>query len=190
MRSEVNGRTAAVLKGTAAAAACKYFSKQCTAYLCRSHATFSTVLPELWGMRSTPSLESLPAPLWPWVVTTYRVLSMGQIELNCNPGGTCPVSLGCRIHWLLLCRGIWSPSPLKDCLRYDTKHSDGEAPVLLELWGMRSTPSLESLPAPLWPWVVTPYRVLSMGQIELNCKILNRIVWNGTVFEIAPVYLY
>ena len=32
--------------------------------------------------------------------------------------------------------------------------------------GMRSTPSLPSPPGPLWPWVVAPERVLSMGQIE------------------------
>ena len=32
---------------------------------------------------------------------------------------------------------------------------------------MRSTPLLPSLPGPLWPGVVTPDRILSMGQIEL-----------------------
>ena len=32
---------------------------------------------------------------------------------------------------------------------YGTKQSDGEAPVMIELWGMRSTPSLPSLPRPL-----------------------------------------
>ena len=37
------------------------------------------------------------------------------------------------------------------------------------LWGMRSPLSLLSLPGPLWPGVVAPDRVLSMGQIELNC---------------------
>ena len=60
---------------------------------------------------------------------------------------------------------------------------------MLELWGMQSTPSLPSFPGPLWPGVVAPDRVLSMGQIELtpgfkslmflhlNCVfILNRIV--------------
>ena len=36
---------------------------------------------------------------------------------------------------------------------------------MLELWGMRSTLSL--LPGSLWPGVVAPDRVLSMGQIEL-----------------------
>ena len=31
-----------------------------------------------------------------------------------------------------------------ECPGYDTKQSDGEVPVMLELWGMRSTPSLTS----------------------------------------------
>ena len=39
---------------------------------------------------------------------------------------------------------------------------------MLEFWGMRSTSSLPSLPGPLWPGVVAPDRVISMGQIELN----------------------
>ena len=34
---------------------------------------------------------------------------------------------------------------------------------------MQSTPSLPSFPGPLWLRVVAPDRVLSMGQIELNC---------------------
>ena len=37
---------------------------------------------------------------------------------------------------------------------YDTKKSDGEVPVMLELWVMQSSPSLQSLPGPLWPGVV------------------------------------
>ena len=36
-------------------------------------------------------------------------------------------------------------------------------PAVLELWGMRSTPSLPLLPGPLWPGVVAPDRALSMG---------------------------
>ena len=39
-------------------------------------------MPGLWGMRSTPSLLSLPGPLWPGIVEPDKVLSMGQIELN------------------------------------------------------------------------------------------------------------
>ena len=30
--------------------------------------------------------------------------------------------------------------PLNECPGYDTKQSDGEAPVMLELWAMRNTP--------------------------------------------------
>ena len=50
-----------------------------------------------------------------------------------------------------------------ECPGYDTKQSDGEVPAMLELWGMRRTPSLPSLPGPLWPGVVAPDRALSMG---------------------------
>ena len=39
---------------------------------------------------------------------------------------------------------------------------------MLELWGMRSTPSVPLLQGPLWPGVVQPDRVRSMGQIELD----------------------
>ena len=38
-----------------------------------------------------------------------------------------------------LCRGI--PPPLNECSGY-IKQFDGEAPVMLELWIMQSTPSL------------------------------------------------
>ncbi len=63
------------------------------------------------------------------------------------------------------------------CPGYDTKQSDGEAPVMLELWGMRSNPSLPSIPGSLRLGVVAPDRVLSMGQIELNCVfMLNCVV--------------
>ena len=31
--------------------------------------------------------------------------------------------------------------PHNECPWYDTKQSDGEVPVMLKLWGMRSTPS-------------------------------------------------
>ena len=64
-------------------------------------------------------------------------------------------------------------------LQSDIKQSDGEVPVMLELWGMQNTYSLPSLPGPLWPGEVAPDRVLSMGQIGLNCVLVqNWIVWN------------
>ena len=53
---------------------------------------------------------------------------------------------------------------------------------MLELWGMRNTPSMPSLPGLLWPGVEAPGRILSIGQIELKCVLkLNWIVWNRTV---------
>ena len=48
---------------------------------------------------------------------------------------------------------------------------------------MWSTLLLPSLPDILWPGVLAPDRVLSMGQIELNSLLmLNWIVWNITVY--------
>ena len=58
-------------------------------------------------------------------------------------------------------------SSINKCPRYDIKQSDGEAPVMLELWGINSTPSLPLLPGPLWTWVVAPNMILSISQIEL-----------------------
>ena len=53
------------------------------------------------------------------------------------------------------------------CPAYDIKQSDDDVPAMLELWGMWGTPSLLSLPGPLWPGVVAPDWVLSVGQIEM-----------------------
>ena len=55
-----------------------------------------------------------------------------------------------------------------ECPRYDIKQSDDGALVMMELWGMRSTPSQPSLACPLCPGVVA-----SMGQIELNCVLIQ-----------------
>ena len=44
---------------------------------------------------------------------------------------------------------------------YDTKQYDDDVPVMLELWGMQSTPSLPSLPGSHWPGGV----VLDKGPI-------------------------
>ena len=42
---------------------------------------------------------------------------------------------------------------------------------MLELWGMQSTSLLPLFPGPLWPGVGVPDKVLSMGQIKLNCVL-------------------
>ena len=89
---------------------------------------------------------------------------------NLNPTLYCPVGWGCRIHRLLLCRGVRPPP--HECPGYDTKQSDGEVPAMLELWGMRSTPSLPSLPGPLWPGVVAPDKGPIYG--------LNRTIYHAS----------
>ena len=50
----------------------------------------------------------------------------------------CPVGWGCRIHWLHLHRGLRPPPPThtNKCPGSDTKQSDGEVPLMLELWRM------------------------------------------------------
>ena len=58
-----------------------------------------------------------------------------------------------------------------ECPVLTTKQSDGETPVMLELWGTRSILSLPLLSSPLYPGVVATDRALSMGQIELNCVL-------------------
>ena len=79
-----------------------------------------------------------------------------------------PVNLKCRIHRLHLCKGI--TSLLNECLGYDIKQSDGEALVILELWGMQSTISLPLLQSPFWHRVGAPDKPPIYGLI--------RIVWH------------
>ena len=69
----------------------------------------------------------------------------------------CPVGCDCRINRLHLCRGLRPPN---ECPGYD---ADAGVPVIPWLRRMRSAPSLPSFPGPLWPEVVAPDRVLSMG---------------------------
>ena len=61
------------------------------------------------------------------------------------------------------CTFVEGQDPPNECPGYETKQSDGEVPVILELWRMQRTPSLPSLPGPLWPRMVAPDRALSIG---------------------------
>ena len=91
----------------------------------------------------------------------------------------------CPVGWAVEYTNCFSAeelNPLNKCPGNDTKQSDGEVPVMLELWEMQSTPSLPSLPGPLWPGMVAPDRILSIGQIKLTYVLmLNWIAWNITV---------
>ena len=48
-----------------------------------------------------------------------------------------PIAQSAEVVEYTDCRGV-RPLP-NECPEYDTKQSDGEVPVMLELWGMRST---------------------------------------------------
>ena len=86
--------------------------------------------------------------------------------------------------------------PTNECPANDTKQSDGVVPVMPELWGIRSTSSLPSLPGPLWPGVVAPDKspIYGLNRTKpwfleftgvfwhLNCVfMLNWIVSNRTI---------
>ncbi len=64
------------------------------------------------------------------------------------------------VEYAHLLRGKTFPNKLP---AYDTKQSDDEASVMLELLGMWSTLLLPSFPGSIWPGVGAPDRILSMG---------------------------
>ena len=81
--------------------------------------------------------------------------------------------------------------PNNESPAYDIKQSDAEPPGRLELSEMWSTPLLLSLPGSFWPEMLVPDRVISMGQIELNCILVqNWIAWNRTVWHLNWVQAY
>ena len=85
-----------------------------------------------------------------------------------------PIGKGCRIPTASL---QWRKTPPpREWPGYVTKQLDGQAPLMLELWGMQSNPSLPSLQGLLWSGEVVPDRVLSMGQIMINWILWNRFV--------------
>ena len=72
------------------------------------------------------------------------------------------------------CFSAGDMTPTNEYPRYGTEKSDGDVPVMLELWGMRSPPSLPSLPGPLRFEVVGPgiyglNRTKLCTYAKLNC---------------------
>ena len=57
---------------------------ECAGYNTKQSDGEDLVMLKLWRMRNTLFLPSLPGPLWPRVIASDRVPSMGQIELNCT----------------------------------------------------------------------------------------------------------
>ena len=85
---------------------------------------------------------------------------------------SCPVGLGSRIHWLLLCKGV-RPTPW-----IWQKQSDGEVPVIVRLCGIRNTPSLLSLLGPVWPRVLTPDKDPIYGSNRTKPQFLELIIFS------------
>ena len=56
---------------------------ECPVYDIKKSDSEAPVILELWGMQSILSLPFFLGPLWPGMVASNRVLSMGQIE-QCN----------------------------------------------------------------------------------------------------------
>ena len=98
-----------------------------------------------------------------------------------------PVRLGCRIVWLHLCTRGRTSLPTNKYPGYDTKPSDDE-PSVLEFWEMWNISSLTLLLGPLWPRVVAPVRVPSLGQIKLF-NHLSATKWLMLNFANSPVDL-
>ena len=97
----------------------------------------------------------------------------------------CPVSWACRIHRLHLWRvGDKTPSiSVLDITLNNLCWGSSDAGVL----GIRSTPSLPSLPGPLWPGVVM---VLSMSQIKLiSVLIITWIVWSRSFWHLNCILM-
>ena len=114
---------------------------------------------------------------------TEKIYSFLLKFFICNHFFTDPVDWGC---WYTDCISAEGKHCLNECYGNDTKQSDGEIPVVLELWGIQSIPFLKSPPKPLSAGVVAHDRVLCLGQIQLNRVImLNWIVWNRAVLHLT-----
>ena len=111
-------------------------------------------------------IESTNQPSWKNVSDTPRLQQIAS-----------SVSWGCRIRRQHFCRGV-RPTPMSTL-----DMTQNNQMVRLQFWsfrGMWSTPSLPLLPGSLWPDIVVPLRLLSMGQIELfdhltMCKQMKQI---------------
>ena len=167
-------------------------------------------------MWSTTALLLLPGPLWPmwwyllesevWVKYIKNDLYLIRIldticimlEFLISPVYIDLSVVGWfgRIHRLHLSRG--ENLPPNECPDYGAKQSDGQVPVMLELWGNTEYPFIVIAPRFTLTGVVAPDRVLSIDQIVLNRQtelfeielfwllncvlMLHWIVWNEIAF--------
>ena len=116
----------------------------------------------------------------------------------------CTLWSGCKYyfkHWLFFstllilaqsagaveytdCTSAEVKNPTNERPGYGTKQSDDEVPVMLERWGMQSTPLLPLLPGPIWSGVVEPDKCPMYGLNRTKPCFLH-----NTAFCIETAYL-
>ena len=103
------------------------------------------------------------------ILKNWFISSLKEPQISLDP-----VSWGCRIYRLQRAK-----TPSTSVLDMTLNN-----PIMLELWGMWSTPSLPSFPGPFWSGVVAPNRVLSESNRTLwhlnKWLMANWIAWNKT----------
>ena len=96
-----------------------------------------------------------------------RTRKLVTMHMALHPKDDYPVDWGVAVEYTD-CFSAEGVRPPQWVSWHDSKQSDGEVPMMLKLWGLRSTPSLSSLPGPLWPGMVAPDKGPIYG--------LNRII--------------
>ena len=94
----------------------------------------------LWDKRCYTFYKSISSKVnittWLDLELYYNYFEVHQVSYN----ATGPVDWGGAVECTDCISAIGKDSSTRS-LEYDTKQSDGEAPVILELWGMQSTHS-------------------------------------------------
>ena len=115
---------------------------------------------DLYGLTDCVAIHFMSWQLsWIWLVIHISVITV-ETALYSFPSSA---QLAGAVEYTN-CISVEEKDSPNECPEYDTKWSDGEVQVMLELWGMRSTPSLPLVPGPLWHGEVTPDRVLFRGK--------------------------
>ena len=97
-----------------------------------------------------------------------ETLTWEKWQIGSTPHSPSPVGWGYTIHWQYLCKGISTLSPPNECPVYETRQSNGKAPIL-EFWEMCSTHSLFLHPCPYWFGAIVPLRVWRVAVEYTDC---------------------
>ena len=128
---------------------------------------------EIWGMQSTSSLLSLPGPLWTRVVTSGRVLSIGQIELSCV----------LMLNWIARNKTVLT---LKQRTYSNLKRLKWNCFCMLN-WNVRNRTVFDIETVPILNWIVWNITVLTFNILNWIVWIrtiwLNYIAWNRNFFD-------